>query len=76
MPGYQISIRQEEILINFMERHPWLVSKSGELNGNFTVAKRNDLRGELAAPLNFTRSANQDGVPMEGVVVVEVCVQR
>ncbi|KAH7940848.1 hypothetical protein HPB49_006968 [Dermacentor silvarum] len=52
MPGYQITIRQEEILINFMERHPRLVSKSGELDGDFTVAKRNDLWGELAALLN------------------------
>ncbi|KAH7948704.1 hypothetical protein HPB49_001117 [Dermacentor silvarum] len=48
----QIRSHPEEILINFMERHPRLVSKSGELDGDFTVAKRNDLWGELAALLN------------------------
>lgn len=52
MPASQISIRQEETLINFMELNPRLASKSGEFDPNFTAAKREQLWEELAALLN------------------------
>ncbi|XP_070386615.1 uncharacterized protein [Dermacentor albipictus] len=52
MPSRQITIRQEEIIVNFMESNPRLASRSGEFDGEFTPAKRQDLWKQLAALLN------------------------
>ncbi|XP_070379147.1 uncharacterized protein [Dermacentor albipictus] len=49
--GPHINHRQQEIIINFMERNPRLV-KSGDLDPKFTAQRRKEMWEELAKLLN------------------------
>lgn len=50
--GRQLSAQQNEILINFMEAHPYLAKASGSLTNSVTAARKQKLWGDLAELLN------------------------
>ncbi|KAH7974967.1 hypothetical protein HPB49_022125 [Dermacentor silvarum] len=48
----RVSPRQREILVEFMERHPYLVKSSCALNPELTAARNEELWKELVSLLN------------------------
>ncbi|XP_049517179.1 uncharacterized protein LOC125942947 [Dermacentor silvarum] len=50
--GPRVSARQREILVEFMERHPYLVKPSCALNPELTAARKEELWKELVSLLN------------------------